>query len=205
MLTEASFQRDQHAGSNELPSETRRVISKLWLTIDALADYPETETNRDLLRRVIEVLHDTPLSKQSGFGTPEETWIDEQCEKGVIPYVRRQYVLDCLTSEARYDQVEKWGKFLLRGLDEQECEVPAALVASSAYGSVVNPYHVLKTAFRILPDNPKEMMGDVWLDRAIRLGLIPGESRGKYLDIYLAIRDRASALREEERMLESSH
>ncbi len=181
----------------ELPAKTTRCIAKLLSVRDSLARHEEMAPRVELLDRVIDALHRHPLPVVEAWDSPEEPWLREAIEAGVVPAKDYFYVLDLLTNEARDDAAEAWHRHLLQAMDAQEREVPLP-AQYEADPNGPSPYDRLRAALRVLPDNPREMMGDVWLYRAVRLGLLPRERRGRYLDIFLNVREKARFLRETE-------
>lgn len=182
--------------ARDIPLATQKVIAKLWLIHDALERYTDSKQNRDLLCRVIDRLLVVPLPVAQGWSSPEESWIDQQMGEGFIEPGKHFYVLDCMTSEARYDDIEIWSRFFAKAIDKQEEEVPF----SSSYErdpEGPTPYDRLRRALKILPDNPAIFFADVWVDRAINLGLIPLQERSRYLHIFVNIRQKAEYFRDE--------
>lgn len=184
--------------ARDIPLATQKVIAKLWLIHDALKRYPDGAQNRELLCGVIDRLLVVPLPVAQGWSSPEESWIDQQVHEGFIEPGKRFYVLDCMTSEARYDDIEVWSRFFAKAIDEQEQEVPLP-PSYERDPEGPTPYDRLRRALKILPDDPSNFFADVWVDRAIHLELIPSQERGRYLDIFLNIREKAEDLMQEEK------
>lgn len=182
----------------EIPPATQKVIAKLWRIHDSLKKYEESTDNVNLLRKVIDRLHDAPLPAAKAWDSPEEGWLRQQAEEGIVRQDKYYYLLDCMTSEARYDDIESWSKHLQAGILKQEAEVPLPLEYEKDPAGPA-PYERLRKALNILPDNPNELVGSTWVDRATRLGLIPVAEKMRYLDIFLNIREKAEFLRDEER------
>ncbi len=183
--------------SEEALRATQKAIAKLWRIYDKVRGYPESEKNVERLRRAIDRLHEEPFSPIASWKSAEEAWLDQQLQAGIIEREEYYYLLDGITSEERDDAGEAWSRHLRAAIVEQEVEVPLP----ARYGQDPNgptPYERLASALSVLKDNPREMMGDVWIDRAVRLGLIPRAEATRYLDIFLSVRDKAEVLRDEE-------
>ncbi len=186
----------------EIPLATQKMIAKLWQIHDSLEANRQVDENGArhiaLVRHVIERLHTSPLVSNQPWLEPEEAWLREQIEAGNVQQTDFKYLLDCMTSEARFDVVESWSRHLHEALRAQESEVPLPAEYEKD-PSAPAPYKRLRDALNTLPDNPNEQDGDSWIDRATRLGLIPVSEKRRYLDIFLGIRQKAEFLRDEER------
>jgi hypothetical protein len=191
-------QYEHKTGAVEIPLVTQKTIAKLWVIHDSLKRYQESAENCELLLKVINQLHVAPLPTAQVWDSPEESWLRQQVETGFMKQEKYHYVLDCMTSEARYEHVESWSNYLREGIAKQESEVPLSAEYEKD-STVPPPYERIRKALNILPDNPDELVGSVWIDRATNMGLIPAGEKKRYLDIFLNIREKAEFLRDEEK------